>query len=274
MSATPQTTASQPPFSRRRYVGFAMLAFMVAILSVDIFGAMGTEDPRKSAPIVSTAKYAEWVHLDENGRHFLNEEYESVVAEVRSRIEYEHALFVLKFTLVGGTLYLLFQLATLDRAVQLRRTDITALIAWSAVIVATLVDLRVMANQSFLVTLGGWVRQYEALRLDSAAALGWEAYLADNLLSRQFYPVVRFSAQALTTLLFWATAGIFLLPPPKPGESIAIVTRVGAVMSIAIMTGAAISLRQDTQDQLVYLSLGLVAASTALALAIFRPKRQ
>src|SRR5262249_11441238 len=112
-----------------------------------------------------------------------------------------------------------------------------------------------------------WSRQYEQLTLGAnSASLGWEAFLADNLLSEPYYPALRVSGQILTALLFCVTSSIFLMRPE--GQSDSRTTRIsgtGAIVSIFIMAMAAVSMRRDRYAMLFY----IMAAVAAMAIAAF-----
>ena len=248
---------------------FLVLALLVLVLSVDVFGFLGVGDPKGSKAIhVAPATAAAWEALDDDGRQLLDKEHEEVVAEIKLRIEHEHLLFSLKFVLVGAILWAFLQTSS-ETAAHFDTTPFGALAAWAAVVAAAIVDLRVMANQSFVITLGGWSRQYEQLSLGAGGAtLGWEAFLADNLLSEPYYPALRVSGQILTALLFWVTSSIFLMRPD--GQSDPRTTRIssaGATVSIFIMAMAAISMRRDRYAVLLDIAAGVVAIAVAAFLA-------
>ncbi len=243
---------------------FFLLAAMVLVLSVDVIGLLGVGDPKVSAIHVASARANAWKELDAEGRQLLEKEYEKVVSEISMRIEQEHQLFSLKFGLVGAILWAFLQTPSKTGA-RVDTTPFAALAAWAAVIAAAIVDLRVMTNQSFLITLGGWTRQYEELALGATgAALGWEAFLADNLLSATYYPALRVSGQILTALLFCVTTVLFLIRPAETSDPrMARISGAGAIVSIFIMTLAAISMRHDHYAILLYTVTGLVAAGMA-----------
>ena len=219
--------------------------------------------------VLSPSTVAAWRTLDADGRGVLDKEHEAIVDEIRLRIEQEHQLFALKFALVGGILGVFLQTAFRSGTTQIERTPFVALIAWAAVVAAAIVDLRVMANQTFLVTLGGWTRQFEQLALGShGASLGWEAFLADTLLGKSHYPALRVNGQILTTLLFCVTASLFLARPTTNNDIYtAHVSGAGSVVAIGIMTMAAISIRRDAIAIIIYILVGVSAALMAAFLA-------
>jgi hypothetical protein len=259
------------PFATKRTPSglFLVLALLVLVLSVDVFGFLGVGDPKGSnAAAVAPSATAAWTALNADGRQLLDKEHDEVVAEIKLRIEHEHLLFSLKFGLVGAILWAFLQTPSKTTAV-FDTTPFAAMAAWAAVVASAIVDLRVMSNQSFLITLGGWSRQYEQLALGAnGATLGWEAFLADNLLGEPYYPALRVSGQILTALLFCVTASIFLMRPE--GQSDPRTTRIsgaGAIVSIFIMAMAAISMRRDRYAVLLYIAAGVVAIAVAAFLA-------
>jgi hypothetical protein len=241
---------------------FAVLGVLVLTLSIDVLGLLGVGDAKASGalelpPSTTTA----WSALDPGARQLLDKELESIKSEIRLRLEQEHLLFALKFALVGSILWAFLQTAFRADKPELDRTPFGALAAWAAVIAAAIVDLRAMSNQAFLITLGGWTRQYEQLSLGAnGARLGWEAFLADNLLSKSFYPALRVNSQILTALLFCVTAFVFLLRADgKNDPNTARISGIGAIVAICIMTMAALSLRPASLAMAIYMAVGLIA---------------
>jgi hypothetical protein len=240
---------------------FAVLVCLVLLLSVDVLGLIGVGDSKQSGALELPAeKTAAWNHLDAAARQVLDKERESIVAEIRLRIEQEHLLFALKFGLVGAILWAFLQTAFRDERAGFEPTPFAALAAWAAVVAASIVDLRTMANQSFLVTLGGWSRQYEELTLGTnGAQLGWETFLADNLLSKSVYPALRVNGQILTALLFCVTAFVFLVRTDgKSDPNTARISGACGIVSICIMTMASLSLRHASIAAAIYLVAGVL----------------
>lgn len=203
----------QGPRSNAGRALFAVLAILVLTLSIDVLGLIGLADAKATERYeVPSSATAAWNGLDAAGRELLEKEHEAITEEIRQRIAEEHLLFALKFGMVGAILWAFLQTAFRQDKSEFEPTPFSALAAWAAVVAASIVDLRAMSNQRFLITLGGWTRQYEQLTLgDRGAHLGWEAFLADNLLSKSFYPALRVNAQILTALLFCVTAYVFLV---------------------------------------------------------------
>jgi len=249
---------------------FAGLAVLVLTLSVDVLGLIGVGDPKESGAVeLAASKTAAWNLLDSGARQMLDKEHEAIVAEIRLRIEQEHLLFALKFVLVGGILWAFLQTAFRREESQFERTPFAALAAWAAVVAASIVDLRAISNQSFLMTLGGWTRQYEHLALGSnGAQLGWEAFLADNLLSKSYYPALRVNGQILTALLFCVTSLLFLVRVDGNSDpDTARISGACGIISICIMTMASLSLRHAILAVAIYLGAGLLATVIVAFLA-------
>jgi len=243
---------------------------LVALLSVDVLGLFGLGDSKASqSSVLTSSAIAKWEKLDDTAKEFLAKEHDTIVEEIRRRIEHEHLLFSLKFALVGGILYALLQGVFGRGEARIERTALAALTVWAAVVASAIVDLRLMANQSFIVTLARWVRQYEELKLgQDGVSLAWEAFLADQLLSQPYYPALRVSGQVLTALLFAFSAVLFL--PRREGNNdpaTALVSGACATVSIALMTMASLSLRPTRLAMCLDLVSGAVAMTIALALA-------
>jgi len=253
----------------RQKAAFGVLAILVVLLSIDVLGLLGAGDLKESGARIPESSVVEWNKLDVTAKQFLENEHEVVVEEIRRRIEHEHLLFTLKFALVGGILYALLQGVFGRGEARIERTAFAALIVWAAVVAAAIVDLRTMANQSFLVTLGGWARQYAELRLGANAVdLSWEAFLANKLLSQPHYPALRVSGQILTALLFAFSGSLFLLCKESDNDpATALVSGTGANLSIGLMTVAAISLRPTGLAVWLYLAFGVSAMVLSTVLA-------
>ncbi len=245
----------------KRTIAFGALAILVALLSVDFLGLLGAGDRKDSQTRLPESTVTKWNQMDVTARQFLDKEHDNVVEEIRRRIEHEHLLFALKFALVGGILYALLQGVFGKGEARIERNAFAALIVWAAVVAAAIVDLRTMANQSFLVTLGGWSRQYEELKVGANAVdLTWEAYLANNLLSQPHYPALRVSGQILTALLFAFSGSLFLVPKESDNDpATALVSGTCAILSIGLMTVAAISLRPSGLAVWLCLAFGALA---------------
>lgn len=262
-----------PVHSHRRFArqkaAFGVLAILVVLLSIDILGLLGAGDRKESKRHVPESAVMEWDRLDETARQFLDKQHDNVVEEIRLRIEHEHLLFALKFVLVGGILYALLQGVFGRGEARIERTAFAALIVWAAVVAAAIVDLRTMSNQSFLITLGGWSRQHEELVIGANGVdLAWEAFLANNLLSQPYYPALRVSGQILTALLFAFSGSLFLLREESDNDpGTALVSGSCAILSIGLMTVAAVSLRPAGLAVWLYLALGASAMAIAGVLA-------
>lgn len=258
-----------------QYGAFALMTICVALLSLDVHGLGGAGDRKTSGLTVAASSQQAWQTLDKGGHEFLDKEYETVVAEIARRVEQEHLLFALKFGIVGGILYTFLQEAFRRGNMQYQRSAFGALVAWAAVLVSTIVDLRIAANQSFLVTLGGWTRQYEELKLGvNAVQFGWEAFLADQLLSQSYYPVLRVSGQVLTVFLYVFTSALFFLPKDNDNDArTGFVSGACAVLSIFLMTASAINFRTGSAAMWLYVAFGGVAIVVAAFLALLSTMR-
>jgi hypothetical protein len=245
----------------RRTIAFGALAILVIFLSIDFLGLLGAGDKTESQAHLPESTVTKWNQMDDTARQFLDKEHDNVVAEIGRRIELEHLLFALKFALVGGILYALLQGVFGKGEARIERNPFVALIVWAAVVAAAIVDLRTMANQSFLVTLGGWSRQYEELRVGpNAVDLTWEAFLANNLLSQPHYPALRVNGQILTALLFAFSGSLFLIPKESDNDpATALVSGTCAILSIGLMTAAAVSLRPTGAAVWLCLAFGALA---------------
>jgi hypothetical protein len=271
-----QRDDSVPPRSSLlQYAAFALMAICVALLSMDVPGLGGAGDRKTSGLTVAPSSVHAWQALDKGGQDFLDKEYETVVGEIARRVEQEHLLFALKFGIVGGILYTFLQEAFRRGNMQFQRSAFGSLVAWAAVVVSTIVDLRIAANQSFIITLGEWTRQYEELKLGvNGVPLGWEAFLADRLLSQSYYPALRVSGQVLTVFLFAFTSALFFLPKDNDNDArTGFVSGTCAVLSVFLMTGSAINRRTGSSAMWLYVAFGGIAIVLAALLSLISTSR-
>jgi len=136
---------------------------------------------------------------------FLMRSYENAVKEIRDKINHEHQLFILKFSLVGAVLGFLF--------VNYRSTkmigdngDLSPLrefCVWASVAVAAIVDVRTFFNVNITQELGMWIRSVEPYILASGVQ-GWETYFfsESSLLNAPSSILVRMDRQLLTWVLY------------------------------------------------------------------------
>ncbi|MGH9419557.1 MAG: hypothetical protein ACRD3J_06255 [Thermoanaerobaculia bacterium] len=275
MALSERIDPSAPKTALIQYAAFALMAICVALLSMDVHGLGGAGDRKTSGLTVAPSSRHAWQALDKGGQDFLDKEYETVVGEIARRVEQEHLLFTMKFGIVGAILYTFLQEAFRRGNMQFQRSAFGSLVAWAAVVVSTIVDLRIAANQSFIVTLGEWTRQYEELKLGvTADPLGWEAFLADRLLSQSYYPALRVSGQVLTVFLFAFTSALFFLPKDNDNDArTGFVSGACAVLSIFLMTGSAINRRTGSSAMWLYVAFGGIAIVLSALLALMSASR-
>jgi hypothetical protein len=241
---------------------FVILLVLVTILSIDIEGVWRRPNP---PPRADTS----WENASGEERALLTRQYDAVVQEIRLRIGHDQELFGLKFVLVGGILLILFP-RNKEVSGDVERTKITALVAWASVVTAAIIDLRIAANQAFIVTLGGWVTDHEGLVLSSLSGRGWESYLARHLIEDSWYPALRVSGQVLTVLLFAVAAVLFLLSGRKPLDShTRMVTAAGGLISIVLMMVAAVSRSEAGMATAIY----VVSSGAACSLMFWLSNR-
>ncbi len=157
-------------------------------------------------------------------REFILKEYETVANEISSRIEQEHLLFVLKFTVVGGVLGLIFKTYKIGIGNEekqgfeiLQQSSGVAVCCWAAVAVAAIIDVRIFFNANLIIEAGAWIRELEGFLLSRTGLPGWENHLAEsNLITSDLRPLIFIDRQLLTWTLYVVTLGIFV---PRRNDS-------------------------------------------------------
>jgi Fe-S cluster biosynthesis and repair protein YggX len=248
----------------------ALLIIVVLLLCIDIYAVWaGLFPTRTGERIAQQADIAAWSQLDHRTISLLEKEFDAAVAEIRMRLEQEQALFGMKFVLIGATLGLLIQrLTRREGKARFERSALTALFVWSAVVVATIVDCRVLANKGLIMSLAQWIQRYEQLALGRSARLGWEAFLSEPHHPGASFPALRISIQILSVLLFAVAGALFLIPRHRNNSpDTARVAGAGAITSIILMTVGVASLRSSYRLILFYTALGGFGAAISGILA-------
>lgn len=179
------------------------------------------------------------VDLTSDERHLLMKQYETAVSEIRLRLEHEHHLFLLSFTIAGavlgyglGTYFFkgsLFrpefegaalenpkpsaagQSGSMDKS-SIRRSAETVLLlgCWGAVVAAAVIDLRRQFNADIIVQLGAWVQTVEET-VYRPQVHGWETFIAKDspLWNGALYPILRLEREALIWVLFVVAVQLF-----------------------------------------------------------------
>ena len=148
---------------------------------------------------------AQVVSLKEDQRTFLLKEYETVIQEIRLRLEHEHTMIALKFTLVGAVLgVMLYAHELRGKPIEESsfRSSWAAMCCWAAVVVSAIVDVRRQFNSDVILQLGDWVKSIEG-HLLTAGVAGWEQYVGSesSLWNSRLFPVLRLERELVT----WAT---------------------------------------------------------------------
>jgi hypothetical protein len=144
------------------------------------------------------------------------EEYKTVTSEIKDRLSNENLLFALKFTVIGGILWLLFSVFgkrehDFGRFAHDRRA---ALFVVAALLSCAVVDTRLRFNSKVVESLGDWVWCYEknpasAFSGDSSTVM-WEHFLHLQLSAGPF-PILRHVCHLLTPLLYAISLYLFIM---------------------------------------------------------------
>jgi len=149
---------------------------------------------------------------------YLKLSYNNAVKEIHQRIEHEHILFVLKFTLVGAVLSVLFKNSIFGSARLVEKNDDAvrlqpAIVCWAAIAISAVVDVRMQVNLAIIRDLGIWVKSLEDAILVSGVK-GWETYFHESpLLTNAYSPLMLTDRQLLTWLLYVVTVYWFVFKP-------------------------------------------------------------
>jgi hypothetical protein len=164
----------------------------------------------------------------------LLKQYQNTVQEIKARLEHEHLLFVLKFTLAGGILVTLFRLWNKNKDITTSGEDtfaihsllspVAAILCWSAVAVMAIIDIRSHFNSQMIKTLGDWVLSFEkSIGLGKGHGFqGWEHFLRSTSLVCPrddlweylvAHPIMRLDRQLFTWILYAAATYSFIFIP-------------------------------------------------------------
>jgi hypothetical protein len=196
---------------------FFLICFGALACLIDLNPVFNNQRNIYEMCMVTDRSSVQGVSADALYTKFLLQEYETVTAEISSRIEQEHLLFVLKFTVVGAVLGLIFNFykaeakGDKDAFLALRHSSGVAICCWAAVAVAAIIDVRIFFNTSLIAEAGEWVKRTEQILLASSGFLGWEQSLArSRLRDSSITPWLFADRQLLTWVLYVVTLGIFV----------------------------------------------------------------
>ena len=161
--------------------------------------------------------------INESNKKFVFTQYQTATQEIRNRIEQEHLLFALKFTIVGGVLGVIFWMRKKDSEEELEipgtitRSPYVALCLWTAVAVAAIMDARMVFNVNIINELGGWVYTIESSVLPPFQ--GWEHFYAQSKFKTSLAsPLLLIDRQLLTWVLFIVAFFLFVVEPSIKSE--------------------------------------------------------
>lgn len=204
--------------ARRRAVRLIFILYAIAPL-----GLSASWRHVRSTPLAVPRPSAS---MPPGARDFLLREHAVVTREIQARIQHEHLLFVLKFTVVGAVLGLIFRSNStkpgLDELTAAKSfsgilTPGMALVCWSAVGVSAIIDVRIFFNAALIHEAGAWVRVLED-GMTAATVPGWETALAASEMWRsRAYPLLVADRQLLTWVLYLVTLYLFV-PRDLPGN--------------------------------------------------------
>lgn len=162
---------------------------------------------------------------DQFSQSFILKQYETATQEIQMRLEQEKVLFIMKFSLIGAILAVLFYshiIKATDKEETINKKDeyvaafrtsaFVAMICWGAVITSSIVDLRLLFNSKFLVQIGSWIRNVVEPVMLVSSEKGWENQVI-NLTHSRVYPVLCLNWNLLTLILFVSAFWIF-----QPGK--------------------------------------------------------
>ena len=203
----------------RHYFGLGVLMALPLFMLVDVLGMLGWRmEGRAVAQGGSGA-------LNADQRAFMLEEYKTVAGEIRLRLEHEHTMIALKFTLVGAVLGVILyaqQKSTTPPESPIHSTW-AALCCWAAIVVSAIVDLRRQTNVDAIAQLGNWIGSIESRLLPGST--GWEQFIAaqNPFWGSRFYPLLRLERELLTWALYLLAITLFV---PHRGDEDVRVTDV------------------------------------------------
>jgi hypothetical protein len=184
------------------------------------------------------------------GVPFIVEQYRAATQEIRSRIEQEHLLFALKFVLTGAVFGIVFRYYPV-RVFPAKENDgegkpaeekystirSICLCSWAAVVVCSIVDVRLQFNTRIISDIGSWVRDCLEPCLVRRPVVGWETYFSSIGLPKDspFSSILNGDRPLLTGLLYLFSIYLFIyLPKFRRGFDAKLSRDLFAIAKIAL----------------------------------------
>ena len=129
-----------------------LLIACATLIQIDWFSLFGLGKTDNRSVIISEVK--DELKKHKTSKDFLMEEYKTAVKEIQTRLDHEKIYYMLKFSLVGAVLALLFTTYSREKEItfqKFRNNQIAACFCWAAVLASALVDTRILNNQNFII---------------------------------------------------------------------------------------------------------------------------
>lgn len=155
--------------------------------------------------------------ISNDNSEFVSAQYQNAVTEIRLRLEHEHLLFALKFTLAGGLLGMIFKFANesnskFKKVISEKSSILFAVACWSIVAVSAIIDVRAEFNAHIIALLGGWISYIELCAMPDNL-IGWEHYFKEK--ETPLFNLIHMDRQLVTWVLYMVTLYIFVVAPVR-----------------------------------------------------------
>ena len=205
-------------------MALAILALLPVVLLIDL---------SRDRPLDSSVMRQPGCHV---AAHYLNasrdgiiQQYNIASAEISRRLGHEHLLVVLKFTLAGAIIALMFKFysefskPTGSDVKEIGHKWFTpsrgaAVCSWVAVAICCIVDIRIQANSRILAALGDWIRIEVEPCILPIYFMGWEWFYHDMIQIDPLFPWIYMDRMVFSIFLYCAVMYVLLLVPFRAGD--------------------------------------------------------
>jgi len=242
----------------------AVFILLICFLPISLFGnysrilsnAVSGHDVSNTDFCRDAASPSTGAKIENN--EFILEEYKTATQEIRARIDQEHLLFALKFVLSGAILSIVFKYygGTVAKQDSIDAEELDenksnnmralCLCNWTAVLICSIVDVRLQFNTRIIADIGAWIRDCLEPTYSNPTVIGWEGYFFHVGLPKNspFSDILNGDRPLLTGMLYLFSVFFFIYIPkatvgfdPRLSRDLLAISKLALPICVVLLDG-------------------------------------